>query len=396
MVHEKSAMNFLLRILSVTVLISIVSTGFRVFRASHSASGPLPSPKIVPDSIVHAELIFCGDIMQHMPQITSAWDDSLKKYNYAPCFRWVKPFISSADFALTNFETNLDSMPYAGYPQFSCPDELAYELKRTGYDLILMANNHCCDRSQHGLERSIRVMKGTGMACQGTYLDSADYRERNVQLLTVNGIRLVFLNYTYSTNGIPPIRPNIVSFIDTGQIRHEIYKARLQQPDMIIPVFHWGIEYDRQQSTAQAKMAAFCFDLGASLVLGSHPHVVQPALEFTDSGQEKKVVFYSVGNYVSNQRDRFKNGGIMAVIRVTKNLNSGKTFISDWGYIPIWVYKQAFPIRYEIIPVWNFLQDTALIQRIPVGERETMKLFYSDTKQWLGEKHEIQKKVSFE
>jgi poly-gamma-glutamate capsule biosynthesis protein CapA/YwtB (metallophosphatase superfamily) len=188
-------------------------------------------------------LLFLGDIMQHDSQITDAWDPVSKKYNYDPCFRYVKPYIQAADLAIGNLELTLAGPPYKGYPQFSAPDELLFTLKDAGIDVLVTANNHCVDTGKKGLERTILMLDSLHIPHTGTFVDQVARLNENPLLVEKNGFTLAILNYTYGTNGLPVTSPNIVNLIDTAVMRLDIQKAKSLRPDAIIVFTHWGTEY---------------------------------------------------------------------------------------------------------------------------------------------------------
>ena len=183
------------------------------------------------DTTYRISLLFAGDLMQHDLQFKMALQDD-GTYDYSECFQYVKHEIESADIAIANFETTLAGPPYHGYPNFCAPDKYLVDCKTAGFDIMLTANNHTCDRRQQGLERTIRVMDSVGIQHLGTYLDTASF-ERNYPLLVEkNGFRIAMLNYTYAINGATVHAPNIVNRIDTAKISIDIEKAKSMEPDL--------------------------------------------------------------------------------------------------------------------------------------------------------------------
>ncbi|HMR58129.1 MAG TPA: CapA family protein, partial [Cyclobacteriaceae bacterium] len=164
-------------------------------------------------------LFFAGDIMQHDSNIAAAYNPVTKKYDYSACFEYVAPIIRSADLAIGNLELTLAGAPYKGYPQFSAPDALATELKKSGFDVLVTANNHSLDRRRKGLERTLKVLDSLQIIHTGTFNDSSARAQTYPLIIEKNGFKLSLLNYTYGTNGIPVTKPNIVNLIDTIQIK---------------------------------------------------------------------------------------------------------------------------------------------------------------------------------
>jgi len=284
-------------------------------------------------------LLFAGDVMGHDSQIASAYDATKKTYDYTSCFSFIKPYIQQADLAIGNLEVTLAGPPYKGYPQFSSPDQLAQTLKESGFDALVTSNNHCVDRGRKGLERTIQVLDAMNIPHTGTFKDSASRAKDYPLMLYKNGFSIALLNYTYGTNGLPVTRPNIVNMLDTSMIRKDLLKAREAKPDIIIVFTHWGSEYQSLPSKAQKDLTEFCFKNGATLVIGAHPHVIQPMEWRKDKNQ---FVAYSLGNFVSGQRKRYTDGGALAYIELEKvmfNPDSSFTQIDSAGYYLEWVHR---------------------------------------------------------
>jgi hypothetical protein len=186
------------------------------------------------------------------------------------------------------------------------------------------------------------------------------------------------LNYTYGTNGIPVTQPNVINLIDTTVIRKDIAKAKESNPDIIIVFTHWGSEYQSQPNALQKKVTEFCFKKGAQLVIGSHPHVLQPMEWRKDSNQ---LVAYSLGNFVSGQRDRYKDGGAMLQIELSKIRTDSisTTRIDSAGYILEWVYRTATQKVYHILPVPTFENDTTGFIK-DEASRLSFKIFIEDSR----------------
>ena len=296
-------------------------------------------------------LLFAGDAMQHMPQIYAAKTDS--GYNYNPVFELVKDKISSADIAGVNFETTLGGKPYKGYPLFSSPNEYATALSNAGFNIFFTANNHALDTGKKGLEQTIRVIKEQGVKQTGTF-QSKEQRELNYPLMIIkNGIRIAFFNYTYGTNGLVVKEPNIVNLIDTLLIKEDLETAQLMNPDIMIAVMHWGEEYYTTPSLKQKEIAQYLFDNDVRIIIGHHPHVIQPIHTTSVNDSIIHTVFYSLGNFVSNQRKLHTDGGMFAEIVITKDIKDGSINISSVDYSLFWVYKYFEKSRpvYRILPV---------------------------------------------
>lgn len=332
-------------------------------------------------------LLFLGDLMQHDSQIKAAYDISSGQHDYRLCFQFVKPYLSSADLAIGNLEVTLAGPPYKGYPQFSAPDELALTLKDAGMDVLVTANNHCLDRGKKGLERTIMMLDSLDILHTGTFRDTVERMNDYPMLFEKNGFSFALLNYTYGTNGIPVTKPNVVNTIDTAVIRKDIIKAKQASPDAIIVFMHWGQEYQSLPSRQQKDITEFCFRLGAKLVIGAHPHVLQP-MEWRKENDQ--LVVYSLGNFVSGQRDRYKDGGAMLRVNLMKIVQDSvsATRIDSAGYILEWVYRTADAKKnYYVLPIPSFEQDTTAFIK-DEASRLAFKTFIEDSRK-LFKKHNV-------
>lgn len=365
---------------SALLLLLCICPGLLDHTQDVNAQKNAPSPTL--------SLIFIGDIMQHLPQVDAAFRTATGTYDYDSCFMFVKPIISRADFAIANLETTFAGEPYSGYPAFSTPAALANSLVYAGIDVLGTANNHCCDRGKTGIERTISILDSLGLKHLGTYTTAGARTKTYPLMLRRNGITVALLNYTYGTNGNPIYAPNVVNMIDTALIRRDLLVARDSMPDKIIIFMHWGTEYEQQPNASQKEMASFCLRNGADIIIGSHPHMLQPMEIFSmgDSLQKREVmVVWSLGNYVSNQRNRYRDGG--AMIRIDLQKNATGTFIHKAGYELTWVYNPMLSgkKRYYILPVNSdtgnpFAMDSASIVQMHLFRDDARLLFKAGNK----------------
>ncbi|MCC6833368.1 MAG: CapA family protein [Cytophagales bacterium] len=327
-------------------------------------------------------LFFAGDIMQHDSNIAAAYNPVTKKYDYSACFEYVAPIIRSADLAIGNLELTLAGAPYKGYPQFSAPDALATELKKSGFDVLVTANNHSLDRRRKGLERTLKVLDSLQIIHTGTFNDSSARAQTYPLIIEKNGFKLSLLNYTYGTNGIPVTKPNIVNLIDTIQIKRDLEKARAQLTDAIIVFMHWGAEYQSLPNAEQKRLTKLCFREGAKLVIGAHPHVLQP-IEWNK--ERDQLVVYSLGNFVSGQRPRYRDGGAMVWVDLQKIVKDSVavTTIHNSEYELAWVQKSA---EFVLRPLRYFENDTVFVK--DKIARDAMTLFVKDSRTLLT-KHNV-------
>lgn len=285
-------------------------------------------------------LLFAGDLMQHGVQFKAALNaGDGRHYDYEEVFRYVKDEISAADVAIGNFETTTAGGTPTTYPQFNAPDEYLLACRDAGFDLLLTANNHSCDKRSVGITRTIRMCDSIGIPHIGTYVNQAERDREYPYILEKNGFRIAILCYTYGTNGIPVPSPHIVNQIDTLQMRHDILKAKRQNVDCIIAALHWGIEHALLPNAEQKQLADWLFRNGVDHIIGGHPHVVEPVEVRQDRDGRKHLLVYSLGNFVSNMSKPNNDGGMMVRFTLTKEGEKPGTRLTDYGYCLTWVSR---------------------------------------------------------
>ena len=247
---------------------------------------PVPEP-----APVRVRLLFAGDVMQHLPQVTAARRGD--GFDYRGVFACLRGRFRSADLVVVNLETTLTRTDrYTGYPCFRSPVALADALRDAGVDVAVLANNHCCDGSAAGVHTTVAELRRCGILHTGVFTDSLDRAANNPLWVERYGVRFALLNYTYGTNGIPVPAGVEVNLIDTARMAADLAAARRGAPDCVAVCIHWGNEYERRENAVQRHLAQFLRRHGTDLVVGSHPHVVQPF-----DADSSHVVLYSLGNF---------------------------------------------------------------------------------------------------
>lgn len=334
----------------------------------------------VNDSASTLSLLFMGDIMGHDTQINSA-RQSDGSYDYTEVFKYLKTEISEVDVAIANLEVTLAGPPYKGYPQFSSPDAFAIAAKDAGIDVFGTANNHAIDRRKSGILRTIRVLDSLDIPHTGTFINQQEKEATSPLLIEKNGFKLALINYTYGTNGIPVPSPTVVNIINKENIALDIQKAKTLNPDKIILFIHWGSEYQHQPNAKQTDLATFCFNEGADIIIGSHPHVVQKSEWINDSTNDERFITYSLGNFVSNQRKKHTDGGQMIKLVLEKRDNN--TNIIESGYFLTWVYTPVISGKkhFHIIPCAKYELQSEFF--ITPEHYDKMKIFIADSRNLL-------------
>jgi poly-gamma-glutamate synthesis protein (capsule biosynthesis protein) len=283
----------------------------------------------------------------------------------------VAHYFRDADLAVVNLETTLSREGnYSGYPCFCSPAEVAYAMRYMGIDVALLANNHCLDRGAVGVRRTADILDECDIERMGVFRDSTDYSRNNIKYLTRGGVRLAMLNYTYGTNGIPTPKGVVVNQLDTVTMKRDLHSISPDSVDCVVAFVHWGNEYERRPNRNQRKLAEWMKCHGVDIIIGSHPHVVQPY----EQDKDGKIVVYSLGNFISNQRKRYTDGGLIVTIDI-EEVEQGELKYSI-SHIPVWVRRPD----YTLLP--PEVGDTI---RLDAASRTAYNLFMADTKKLLGD-----------
>ncbi|MGT2957512.1 metallophosphatase [Streptococcus bovimastitidis] len=250
-----------------------------------------------------ARVVANGDILLHDVLYESA-EVSPNKYDFTPYFEYVKDRISQADLAIGDYEGTISpDYPLAGYPLFNAPKEIARDIKATGYDVVDIAHNHILDSGLEGALNTKKNFKKLGIDSIGIY--EKNRKTEPFLIKEVNGIKIAILGYAYGYNGMDANLSSEqyekhMSDFDRKKIKAEIKEAE-EKADITIVMPQTGVEYALKPNAEQKKLYRSMVDWGADVVLGGHPHVVEPA-ETIKKGKEKKFIIYSMGNFISNQR----------------------------------------------------------------------------------------------
>ena len=287
-----------------------------------------------------------GDTLCHNTQYWDAYNSSTKQYDFSYVYDDIKDYTSSADITIGSLETTFagEDRGYSNYPVFNSPDSLATGLKDIGVDVISLAGNHALDYGYSGICRTIDVLDNVGISHLGTYKSAED--QDKILIKDVKGVKIAFINYTYGTNGIPvpSDKPYCLNLIDKDLISKQIKQAKEQNVDMIVACMHWGTEYKTSANDEQKELADFLFKSGVDIILGNHPHVIEPMEKKTitlDDGSTKDVfVVYALGNFTADQRAEITRDSAILNLDITKD-SDGKILINRVSYVPIYMYKNS-------------------------------------------------------
>ena len=318
-----------------------------------------------PKEDTHMTMSVIGDIMCHNTQYKDAYVSSTDTYDFSYVFEDIKQHISSADIAVGNLETTFAGKEkgYSNYPRFNTPEQLAYNLKDFGIDVLSTANNHSMDTNYNGIVSTINYLKDAGISHVGT--NTSWYEQNEILIKEVNGIKVAFLAFTYGTNGItvPTDKAFAVNLIDDEFILKQISLAKELNTDLICANMHWGIEYQTKQNSEQDRLTNLLFTNGVDVILGSHPHVLQPmekkTITLEDGTTKDCFVIYSLGNFMSGQTKTNTRNSVILNMSFTKDGETEKTTIDSVSYVPIYMYKRSSggTRRYKVLDIEKTIQN---------------------------------------
>jgi len=322
----------------------IEQTQNNIVRSGESVAESKSEPEIV---TTQASIIAVGDNLMHMPVVNGGLLED-GTYNYVSYFDPLRTEIESADIAVINQETILGGaeFEYSGYPTFNSPQEMGDALATVGFDVVLQATNHSMDKGSDGIRSAMSFWqtKHPDMITLG--LNESVEEQSEIAMIERNGISFALLNYTYGLNGIelPSDKLYLVNLLDETMVAEHIEKAK-NMADCVIVFPHWGTEYMTEPDSYQLEWNDFFAEHGVDIVIGSHPHVVQP-VEWVDRPDGKKMlVYYSLGNFISRQKDAYNMLGGMAKITVEKTGDDIE--VTHGGITPLVTH-------YESEGQWNF------------------------------------------
>ncbi len=332
-----------------------------------------PAPHVVATASISAQ----GDLLMHMPVINTASKGG-GSYDFSSIYRHLTEVLDGYDYSVANLETTLagSGVPYRGYPSFNCPDAITDDSRAAGYDMLLTANNHSYDTSMSGVNRTLEQVREAGLASLGTRLSA---EEKRYTIVDLNGIQVGMVCYTVSLgkseSGGPRLNsgavvkyPEQVNYFFNDELESFYSEIGGIYDDMMaegaeasILYIHWGIEYQTKENETQRQIAQKMCDLGFDVIVGGHPHVVQPMALLTSSAdpEHHSVCIYSLGNAVSNQRRanmNLKTGhtedGVLLGVTF-EEYSDGQVFLAGVEALPTWVNMSSVhgQKEYNILPL---------------------------------------------
>ncbi len=333
------------------------------------ASVPTPEPTLAPTPeptpVPEVKLVMVGDILLHTPLAESGKSPE-GGYDFSAVFANLREEIEAADVALVNQEVIIGGaeLGVSGYPSFNAPYELGDALAETGFDVVLHATNHALDKRKQGILNCLSFWRENypDMAVLGIH-DSQE-SQQDIYVYEQQGIRIAVLNYTYGTNGVPlpEDMPYAVDMLQKDRVAADLKRAQ-ELADFVIVCPHWGKEYVLEQTKDQENWAKLFAENGADLVLGTHPHVIEPIEQVASANGNQALVYYSLGNFVnwtSGTGAGVSNRMVGGLAQVTVSLNeSGDTVIKEYGVLPVVCHVEKGFGGVTVYPLSEYTEELA-------------------------------------
>lgn len=310
------------------------------------------------------DLVMAGDVLLHT-RLAYWSEDGKGGYDFNPIFKLIKPIIKKADLAIVNQETILGGkeLGVSGYPTFNGPYELGDAIANAGFDVVLQSNNHSLDRGKQGIYNCLNFWKKYPKI-KTVGINTSEAQKKKLCIYKKNGIKVAILNYTYGTNGIPLPKdmPYAVNYLVKDEVINDIKRAE-KEADFTIVCPHWGTEYFRGISDYQKIWSKIFVENGVDLVLGAHPHVIEPIKYVTDKKTgHKMLVYYSLGNFVNSTMsdgrvgDRYVGG--LAKVKLKRGTDN-KVRIAKYGVKATVMHNGGTRFGSSVYPLTQYTEELA-------------------------------------
>lgn len=311
----------------------------------------------------------CGDVIMHEPLLDTALSyGGGSEYSFDAYFSTIKEVMADADWTVINIEATLhkNKYGYSGYPQFSTPPSILDTLIDCGVDMLTMCNNHMLDGFWDGLRESIGLVDAAGLKHVGAYTTPEEYN--TPEIMEICGIKVGFLNYNETTNTMDQKSDSAATeygfrYIKNADFTQQVQVLRNAGADVVVGYMHWGDEYERTPEASTKKYAQQLVAAGVDIVIGGHPHVVQPCEYVTataaDGTTRTALVVYSIGNFISDQRLQYRDSGFIFDFTIEEQAD-GTFKITNPTYIPTYVWRwgdEDTGYDYRILPIGQYMEN---------------------------------------
>ena len=309
-------------------------------------------------------MAFTGDIMCPSTIFNDAYNQTTSTYDFSYIFENVKYHLQTPDITIGNLETTFSGagQKYSNYPKSNAPESLAYLLKKIGFDVISTANSHSYDYNYSGIESTIKFLNSADLSHTGTYTSEAE--QQTILVKSVKGIKIAFLSFSSDTNGnvIPNDRTYSINLSDEGTIMKQLTLAKEQNPDLICVNINWGTEYQVSPNSNQNQLADLLFKNGADIIIGNHPHVLQPMekrnITLENGSTKTGFLVYSLGNFLADQQNQYAKTSVILNLNITKH-EDNTVNINTVTYTPIYINKDstATTHKFKLLDIKNMVSS---------------------------------------
>ncbi len=358
--NHKRKITYLFLLAIFVVIAGVVTTNLTYRFKQQNLTQAMMASKIVDEKKeCSLSLVMVGDNLLHTPLIADAKNEA-GEYHFDYLYQDMKDEFQNADVSVIVQETILGGkeLGYSGYPMFNSPQEVGDALVRAGFDVVLSATNHALDKGERGVLNTLNFWKQyPDVRVLGIH-DSFDSYQK-IRYIEKNGIKLALMNYTDSTNGIPLPKEKeyLVNKVDRTKMANDL-KIAEETADFSVVFMHWGTEYRFSANDAQKDMAKFLTECGADLIMGSHPHVLEPVEWVTSENGNQALVFYSLGNFVSRQKQAANLLGAMGKVVLSKK-NDGTRHIASFSVVPTVTHYNKNSRSFRVYPLSKYTDELA-------------------------------------
>ena len=364
---RRKKLNILLKVsISCVIVFAVIVSGVVVAKIK-DATGKNAIPVSIVENVLspkEVSLVMVGDNLLHMSLVKNAEtpDGSM---NFDSLYEELFPYFQQADLSVIVQETVLGGkeLGYSGYPMFNSPQEVGDSIAKAGFDVVLHATNHTLDKGAKGVENTLEFWKKYPDITVLGINESAE-KQSNITFLEKNGIEFALLNYTDSTNGIPKPygKEYLINTVDEERIKKDLAIAE-ENAEFTIVFMHWGTEYALCENQFQQNLAKLMCEYGADLIMGSHPHVLEPVKWIEAENGNKALVFYSLGNYVSRQKEVNNLLGGLAKVKICRE-STDNVYIVESSLMPIVTHYNTNSRGFRVYPLKEYTDELASLHGV--------------------------------
>jgi len=349
--------NFLLIIVSIIFILTAAGCIYVLLNKAKTEPQTIAITTVLPNPTIinktEATIVSVGDIFIHQSNLDSAFEPEKDIYNFNDAFSPIADYSREVDLATAWLGGVMDTKgPYKGYPLFKSPAELIETFKNIGLDIVFRTN-HTLDYGEKGFKTTTEILEKNNINQVAAYL--TEEASKNIFIYQKDNLKIAFLGYIYGMNGIFIPKPWMINLIDLEKIKNDVNKAK-EKADFVVVALHFGTEYERYPNKMQKNIVKEIADFGADMIIGSHPHVIQPADIITSIDGRKVFVAYGLGNFFCGQRQHYTDAGM--ILRYTVEKTGEETRLKEIKYISTWVakYKENDKYKFKILPSKKYLK----------------------------------------